>query len=154
MKLLLDRKYKKATYTIGRLYVNGEFLCNTLEDKDRGLSDEDSLDKIKKIKVPSETAIPTGTYKITLNVVSPSFSKKAYYKNFCGGRLPRLLGVKGFEGILIHKGNSDKDSAGCILVGDNTAVGKVYNSQARFEQLYKLMNEANKKGEDITITIK
>lgn len=133
MKLLLDRKYKKATYTIGRLYVNGEFLCNTLEDKDRGLSDEDSLDKIKKIKVPSETAIPTGTYKITLNVVSPSFSKKAYYKNFCGGRLPRLLGVKGFEGILIHKGNSDKDSAGCILVGDNTMVGKVLNSQNRFE---------------------
>lgn len=153
MKLLLDRKYKKATYTIGRLYVNGEFLCNTLEDKDRGLSDEDSLDKIKKIKVPSETAIPTGTYKITLNVVSPSFSKKVYYKNFCGGRLPRLLGVKGFEGILIHKGNSDKDSAGCILVGDNTMVGKVLNSQNRFEQLYKLMNEANKKGEDITIEI-
>ena len=153
MKLLLDRKYKKATYTIGRLYVNGEFLCNTLEDKDRGLSDEDSLDKIKKIKVPSETAIPTGTYKITLNVVSPSFSKKAYYKNFCGGRLPRLLNVKGFDGILIHKGSTDKDSAGCILVGDNTMVGKVLNSQNRFEQLYKLMNEANKKGEDITIEI-
>lgn len=133
MKLLLDRKYKKATYTIGRLYVNGEFLCNTLEDKDRGLSDEDSLDKIKKIKVPSETAIPTGTYKITLNVVSPSFSKKAYYKNFCGGRLPRLLNVKGFDGILIHKGSTDKDSAGCILVGDNTMVGKVLNSQNRFE---------------------
>lgn len=153
MKLTLKRIAKKDSYTIGNLYVNGQFLCNTIEDKDRNLKDSDSLDEIKNIKIPSLTAIPSGTYRITLNVVSPKFYQKDYYKKFCGGRLPRLLGVKGFDGILIHKGTTERDSAGCIIVGDNTVVGKVTNSQNRFEQLYKLLEEVNKKGEDIIITI-
>ena len=153
MKLTLKRIANKDSYTIGNLYVNGQFLCNTIEDKDRNLKDSDSLDEIKKKKIPSLTAIPSGTYRITLNVVSPKFFQKDYYKKFCGGRLPRLLGVKGFDGILIHKGTTERDSAGCIIVGDNTVVGKVTNSQNRFEQLYKLLEEVNKKGEDIIITI-
>ena len=153
MKLTLKRIAKKDSYTIGNLYVNGQFLCNTIEDKDRNLKDSDSLDEIKKIKIPSLTAIPSGTYRITLNVVSPKFNQKDYYKKFCGGRLPRLLGVKGFDGILIHKGTTEKDSSGCIIVGDNTIVGKVTNSQVCFEKLYKLLKEANDKGEDISIDI-
>lgn len=76
----------------------------------------------------AKTAIPTGTYKITLDVVSPKFSQKAYYKAFCGGKLPRLLNVKGFDGILIHKGSNADSSAGCIIVGMNTVVGGVTNS--------------------------
>lgn len=154
MKLTLNRIAKRDSYTIGKLFVNDKFLCHTIEDKDRGLSDSDTLEKIKKVKVPSYTAIPTGTYKITMNVISPKFSQKVYYKNFCKGKIPRLLNVKGFDGILIHRGVNADSTAGCIIVGDNTIVGKVTNSQARFEQLYKLLDEANKKGEDIIMTIK
>lgn len=153
MKLMLDRKYKKDTYTIGRLYCDGQFICNTVEDKDRGISDKDSLDKIRKVKVYAKTAIPTGTYKITLDVVSPKFSQKGYYKTFCGGKLPRLLNVKGFDGILIHKGSNADSSAGCIIVGMNTVVGGVTNSQYYFEKLYKMMLDAKNRGEQIEITI-
>ena len=153
MKLMLDRKYKKDTYTIGRLYCDGQFICNTVEDKDRGISDKDSLDKIKKVKVYAKTAIPTGTYKITLDVVSPKFSQKAYYKSFCKGKLPRLLNVKGFDGILIHKGSNADSSAGCIIVGMNTVVGGVTNSQYYFEKLYKMMLDAKNRGESIEIEI-
>lgn len=153
MKLRLERKYKKETYTIGRLYCDGQFICNTVEDKDRGISDKDSLDKIKKVKVYAQTAIPTGMYKITLDVVSPKFNQKSYYKSFCGGRLPRLLNVKGFDGILIHKGLNANSSAGCIIVGMNTIKGGVTDSQKCFEKLYKMMKEARDRGEDIEIEI-
>lgn len=74
MKLTLDRRYKKASYSIGKLYVDGTYFCDTVEDKDRGISDKDSLEKIKKVKVYAKTAIPLGTYKITMGVISPKFS--------------------------------------------------------------------------------
>lgn len=152
MKILVKRIAKKATYTIGKLYINGEFFCNTIEDKDRGLRSDMSLEEIKKIKIPSVTAIPTGTYKITIDVISPKFSKKAAYQ-YIGGKLPRLIGVKGFDGILIHQGTTEKDSAGCLIVGKNTIVGKVTQSQATFRALYAKMKEAKERGEEITITI-
>ncbi len=128
MKLTLDRRYKKDTYSIGKLYVDGVYFSDTVEDKDRGLTDKDSLDKIKSVKVYAKTAIPLGTYKITMGVISPKFSQKAYYTSFCNGRMPRLLNVKGFDGILIHKGVNADSSAGCIIVGKNTVVGGVTNS--------------------------
>jgi hypothetical protein len=74
MKLTLNRKFKKDTYSIGKLYVNGEWIADTVEDKDRGLSDKDSLEKIKATKVYAKTAIPLGTYKIAMGVISPKFS--------------------------------------------------------------------------------
>ena len=153
MILKLERIAKRDNYTIGRLYVNGKYFADTIEDKDRGISNSDTLERIKEVKVPSYTAIPTGRYQITMDVVSPKFSQKSYYKNFCGGKLPRLLGVKGFEGILIHKGVNADSSAGCIIVGKNTIVGAVTNSQYYFEQLYKVLQEANTKGEKIEIEI-
>lgn len=153
MKLRLDRKYKKATYSIGKLYIDGVYFCDTVEDKDRGLTDKDSLEKIKATKVYAKTAIPLGTYKITMGVISPKFSQKPYYKAFCNGRLPRLLNVKGFDGILIHKGVNADSSAGCIIVGKNTVVGGVTNSQFYFEKLYKLLAEAQQRGEQIEIEI-
>lgn len=153
MKLRLDRMYKKATYSIGKLYVDGVYFCDTVEDKDRGLTDKDSLEKIKATKVYAKTAIPTGTYKITMGVISPKFSQKPYYKAFCNGKLPRLLNVKGFDGILIHKGSNADSSVGCIIVGKNTVVGGVTNSQFYFEKLYKLLDEAYKKGETIELEI-
>lgn len=143
MKLKIDRTYKKEKYTIGRLYVDGVFFCNTLEDVDRGLDESTTAIEIAEKKVYGETAIPTGTYKVVLDVYSPKFGKKEYYKNFCGGYLPRLLNVKGFNGILIHRGVDQYDSAGCILVGWNRVKGKLVDSQKAFEELYKMMKKAD-----------
>ena len=153
MKLLLKRIARKSTYTIGKLYINDEYFCDTIEDKDRGLDQEMSLIEIKRLKIKNETAIPTGTYEITLDVVSPKFSKKDVYK-YINGKLPRLLNVKGYEGVLIHIGNTAKDSAGCILVGRNTQVGKVLQSTSTFKLLYSKLLEAKKRNEKITITVK
>lgn len=153
MELIVDRKWKKQSYTISNLTVDGEWFCNILEDADRGLDDSMSLAKIKELKKASITAIPSGTYEVTLDVISPRFCTNSFYKQVCDGKLPRLLNVKGFEGILIHAGNTDKDTAGCLLVGVNTAVGQVLNSRETFKKLYKLLKDRHDKGEKITIKI-
>jgi len=154
MKILVDRKWKKDTYTIGKLYIDGVYFCNTLEDKDRGLKQTQPLSFIKSKKVYGETAIPTGTYKITMDVISPKYSAVSWYYNLCKGRMPRLLNVPGFEGILIHPGNSALDTYGCILVGKNTQVGRITDSKNTFSKLYKSMKIAHDKGEAIVIEIK
>ena len=146
----LRRIAKRSTYTIGRLYVDGKYVCDTIEDKDRGLKQTDTLANIQRVKVAAQTAIPTGTYRVVTNVVSPKFVKKEYYKRYCAGRLPRLLDVPGFDGILIHRGVDENSSAGCIIVGYNTVVGKVTDSQKAFERLYPMI-----KGEErVYITIR
>ena len=149
MKLTVKRIAKKPTYTIGKLYIDGVYFCDTVEDTDRGLFQGQSLDLIKKIKISNKTAIPTGTYKLTLNVVSPKYSKKAIYQEICKGRVPRLLDVPGYDGVLIHIGNSADDSSGCILVGQNKVVGKVINSTETFRKLYNKI----KGQKDLTIKI-
>lgn len=154
MNILVDRKWKKSTYTIGRLYIDGVYFCNTLEDKDRGLKQTDPLSKITSTKVYSETAIPTGTYKVLMNVKSPKYSTYKWYRDLCGGFMPRLDNVPGFSGILIHPGNTALDSSGCLLVGKNTQVGKITDSKNTFAKLYKKMKAAYDKREKITITIK
>lgn len=153
MELVVDRKWKKQSYTISNLTINGKWFCNTLEDTDRGLDNSMSIDKIKELKRPSITAIPRGTYDITLDVISPRFCSDPFYKRVCNGKLPRLLHVKGFEGILIHAGNTDKDTSGCLLIGVNKVKGQVLNSRDTFEKLYKTLKEAYDKGEEITIKI-
>ena len=153
MELIVDRKWKRQSYTISNLTIDGKWLCNVLEDTDRGLDDSMSVAKIKELKKSSATAIPRGTYEVTLDVYSPKFGSKSFYKEVCNGKLPRLLNVKGFEGILIHAGNTDKDSAGCLLVGQNKVKGQVINSQATFKELYKLLKDVHDKGEKITIKI-
>ena len=154
MNITIDRRYKKNTYTIGNLYIDGVFFCNTLEDQDRGLSDKSTLSEIKSKKVHGQTAIPTGTYDIRMDIQSPRFSKKAFYWNLCRGKLPRIMNVPGFDGVLIHVGNIPADTEGCILVGKNSAVGQVLDSTNTFKSLYSKLNEAYKKGEQIKITIK
>lgn len=149
MELRLRRIAKKTTYTIGRLYIDGVRFCDTIEDRDRGLRQDMARAAIKRIKVQGETAIPAGRYKVTLGVKSPKMSQKKAYE-FCGGYVPRLVNVPGFDGILIHIGNTARDSEGCILVGENKEVGKVLNSTATFRSLYARLKEA--KG-DIYITI-
>lgn len=142
MQLLLKRDFKKDNYTIGNLYIDGEWFSNTLEDKDRNLSNDMSLDEIKKIKIQDKTAIPTGTYKITLDVVSPKFSKYEFYRDVCDGKLPRLLNVPGFDGILIHVGSTDANTSGCILVGYNKYKGQLTNGKEVFKGLYTKLKAA------------
>ena len=153
MKLELERTWPKATYTIGRLYVDGVLFCNTLEDRDRGLKQSDNPDYIKTRKVYGETAIPKGTYTVSMNVTSPKYAAVTWYHQLCLGKMPRLRDVPGFDGILIHPGNTALDTLGCILVGKNTKVGQLTESKATFKALYKEMKKASDKGEAITITI-
>lgn len=154
LELLLDRKYKKETYTIGNLYVDGEWFCNALEDKDRGLSQTMPLEEIKETKVYGETAIPTGRYEVRMDIVSPKYNGVKWYKDNFGGRMPRLESVKGFSGILIHSGNTALDSNGCILVGMNKAKGKVLDSRATFQKLWNILEQARKAGKTIYLTVK
>lgn len=152
MKLTLKRTFKGPQYTIGKLYVNGVYECDTLEDTDRGLYQTQSLLEIQSKKVYGETAIPTGVYKLNMNTVSPKFKDRSWaipYK----GILPRLENVKGFEGVLIHVGNKPQDTLGCILVGENKVKGQVINSTASFNKLMKLLLQANIDGEDIELTV-
>lgn len=142
MHILVRRIAKRDTYTIGKMYIGTTYFCDTLEDTDRGLTQASSVSSIQKIKVPSKTAIPTGTYKVVVNK-SPKF----------GRMLPRLLNVPGFDGILIHRGNTDKDTSGCILVGENKVVGKVINSTPYETKLVSLLSKAQSSGETIDITI-
>ena len=153
MELVIDRKWKKQNYTISNLTIDGEWFCNVLEDTDRNLDDSMSIEKIKSLKKPSITAIPRGTYEVSLDITSPKYSKIPFYKELCNGKLPRLLYVKGFDGILIHAGNTDKDSSGCLLVGQNKVKGQVINSRETFKALYKLLKDRRIKGEKITIKI-
>lgn len=141
MDLYLKRIAKKDAYTIGKLYVDGQYFCDTIEDKDRGLRQELGAAVCKSRKRHGATAIPTGRYQVLMNVVSPRFSQKKAYK-FCNGKLPRLLNVPAFEGVLIHIGNTAEDTEGCILVGQNKVVGKVINSTDTFHRLYEKLKTA------------
>lgn len=154
MRILVDRRWKKDTYTIGVLYIDGVRFCETLEDKDRGLKSSDSYSSIRSRKVYGETAIPTGTYGVRMDVVSPKYAAVSWYKRLCGGKMPRLMGVPGFEGILIHPGNTALDTYGCILVGRNTKVGQVTSSKDTFAELYRRMKAASDRREQITVEIK
>lgn len=152
MELRLKRRYKGPKYTIGNLYIDDIYFCDTLEDIDRGITSSTSLEDISRKKVYGQTAIPTGTYKVNLNVVSPKFKNRSWAKPY-GGKVPRLMNVPGFEGVLIHPGNTDSDTSGCILVGKNTVVGKVMESTITFNGLMKKLLEAKAKGESIQINI-
>ena len=142
MNIILNRIAKKAKYTIGKLYINDKYFCDTLEDTDRGLTQSMTEQQIVSKKVYGETAIPTGTYRIIIS-----------YSNKFKKQMPLLLNVPGFAGIRIHSGNTEKDSLGCILVGKNKAVGKVLESRDTYSKLFSVLQEANKK-ETIKITIK
>ena len=152
MKLKLIRSYLGPKYTIGHLYINGEYFCDTIEDVDRKLSNKMSREEISKNKIKHETAIPYGRYTITMKVVSPKYSAKPKYK-FTGGRMPRLISVPGFDGILIHPGTTQNDSSGCLIVGLNKEVGKVINSFDTFSKLWNILEKANKRNELISIEI-
>ena len=148
MEIRVRRIALKDTYTIGKMYIDGEYFSDVLEDRVRDLNNQ--------AKVPNKTAIPYGTYEITLDVKSTKYSdfnKYPWAKDY-NGYLPRLTNVPLFLGILIHPGNTEHDSSGCLLVGENKVVGKVINSKATFEKLMKEhLLPAKNRGEKINITI-
>lgn len=155
MELLLERKWLKDKYTIGNLSVDGVFFCNTIEDTVRDINKNGTFD-CGEFKIKGHTAIPYGEYEITLDVVSPKFSKYQFYKDICGGRLPRLLNVPAFEGILIHCADGPEGHKlveGCLGVGFNTIKGGLTKGKETFKKLYNLLNDAKIKGEKIKIKI-
>lgn len=143
MELRIERKWKKPDYTIGRLYINGEYVCNTLEDTDRGLYQGMSQADVLKVKVKGATAIPRGTYNV-IYTYSPKYKRN----------MPLVENVTGFCGIRIHSGNTAKDTEGCILCGENKQVGMVLNSRVWTEKVTERMKEAWNKREKVTLKIK
>lgn len=141
MELLLKRIARRDSYTIGKLYVDGSYFCDTIEDKDRGLQQQLPLSVNVAKKKKGVTAIPVGRYRVTLAIKSPRFSQKRQYAA-CNGYLPRLVNVPAFDGVLIHIGNTANDTEGCILVGKNTQVGKVLESTQTFWKLYSILQDA------------
>ena len=146
MKLTIKRTITRNSYTLGKLYIDGVYFCDTLEDKDRGLTQNMSVEQIKSMKVPGETAIPKGTYRVTLDVVSPKFSKYPFYMQTCGGKLPRLIDVKGYEGVLIHVADGPKRDSllqGCIGIGNLSAEEYLINGKKVFVELYNKLKGNN-----------
>ena len=134
MEIKLERKYYKTQYTIGNLYINNKFVCNTLEDTWRDLN--------KVPKVYGQTAIPEGRYRVVMT-----------WWNKYNKEIPILLNVPYFEGILIHAGNTAKDTEGCILVGENKVKGQVVNSQYHSQIISEMISEAIDLNEKVFITI-
>lgn len=132
MNLRIKRIYGDAEYTVGRLYADGTYVCDTLENCLRDFG----------VKVPGKTAVPAGKYKVVLNR-SPRFKRV----------LPLLIDVPNFEGVRIHTGNSVRDTQGCLLVGYNRVKGKVLDSRAAFKRLYGLLQAAEERGEAMTVEI-
>jgi hypothetical protein len=134
MILKLERKHRAEKYTIGKLYIDGEFFCDTLEDTDRDRNKNGSLNDEGEGKVYGETAIPYGTYDVRLSM-SPRF----------GRVLPELLNVPHFTGIRIHRGNTHHHTHGCILVGFNKIKGQVINSAQTEADLIRKLRSAKGK---------
>lgn len=149
MELVLNRILKTNDYTIGEFSVDGKYLCDTIEDAVRPLPEScpntpKGIACKCKEKVYGKTAVPAGTYKVKLG-----------YSNRFRRILPQVLDVPHFLGILIHTGNSNKDTEGCIIVGtwDGKTENWVSNSRVAFNKLMPLLRDATDKNEEITITI-
>ena len=142
MELKLKREVFTDNSTIGSLYVDGVFDCYILEDRDRGLSDTMSLEKIASTKVYGKTCIPYGRYEVDWTM-SARFKKT----------MPILLNIKGWTGIRIHAGNSEIDSLGCLLCGTRKLSNRITESTVATNKLYAKIEAAKKQGQRIYITI-
>lgn len=129
MELKLKRVKSDKYCTTGKLYVDGHFECFTLEDS-------------PTLRPDNKGCIPAGTYRVVID-----FSDR--FKKY----MPHVMDVEGFEGIRIHKGNTDKNTEGCILVGTTEGIDRIEESSIAFEALFTKMKNADAYGEDITLTI-
>lgn len=135
MNLALKRMWFTSKSTGGILEIDGEFECFTLEDKDRELEKGGE-------KIPGQTAIPRGKYRVIVN-----FSRRF------GRALPLLLNVPQFEGIRIHAGNTDRDTEGCILVGKSAMADYLGQSKLALEALLLKIFTALDEKKEIWISI-
>ena len=141
-ELLLQRRYFKDTYTIGKLSVDGVPFCDVLEDKTRDLNHDGDLNDEGEGKVYGETAIPFGRYRVIVSY-SPKFNK----------RLPLLLDVPHFDGIRMHGGVHSGHTEGCLILGENKEKGKISNSKYYVDLLTSWIEMWQKKGDETWITI-
>ena len=130
MTLVLTRRWQTGDTTMGTLTVDGSPLCYTLEDV------------VREVKIPGETAIPAGTYVVTMHQ-SPRF-----------GRVPKIHDVPGFTDVLCHAGNTAKDTAGCVLVGMTRQPSAIEQSRVALNLLIPMVESAEARGEPITIEIR
>ena len=136
----------KEDFTDGLLYINGEFKVYTLEDEER------------TIKVSGQTRIPNGRYKIALRTEGGFHNR--YLKKYGAGFHKGMLWVKdvpNFEYILIHVGNTDDDTAGCLLTGMSNnadAAGFIGGSTDAYKKIYPEISNALLNGEDVWINYK
>ena len=137
MELTLTRIAKRKSYTIGRLAIDGTYLCDTLEPTWRDIGPGG-----KGRKILGRTAIPEGRYPVVITR-SPKFGKW----------LPLLLHVPQFTGVRIHAGNTPADTAGCILPGLNRKPGHVLDSTRYVNLLKQRIVEAKERGEGVWITV-
>lgn len=141
MKIDVKRIQLANNYTIGKMYLNNEYFCDTLEDTDRGLKQDLPIEENERRKVKGQTAIPVGHYNVYLTF-SPRFKKQ----------MPLINNVPAFEGVRIHAGNTQQDTEGCILVGKRNG-GTLIFSRDTFARLFNRIDEALAKGEAVTIEI-
>lgn len=142
MILVVKRFLLDNEFTIGNLYIDKKFYCNTLEDRDRDLNSLMSVDDILKKKVYSKTAIPIGDYHLTID-----YSNK-YKKN-----LPHILNVKGYDGIRLHSLNYASESLGCIGLGDYNGENAIINSRATMKVVQPIIQNAIDNKEEVMICI-
>ena len=140
MNIQVIRETFTSKSTIGKMYIGGRFFCYTLEDVDRDKNKDGDLNDPGEQKVYGETAIPRGTYKVTLTM-----------SNRFKVVMPLLNNVVGFEGIRIHNGNTSEHTHGCLLVGESKGKDFIGGSKMAFA---KLMDILTKTKEPITIVIK
>jgi len=138
--MLLEVRREPSAHgcTLGSLYVDGEFECFTLEDVIR----EVALQPVALWKIPGETAIPSGTYRVIVNM-SNRFQRL----------LPLLVDVPGFAGVRIHSGNCAADTEGCILVGRRRGVATILDSRLAFEALFAKIQSAIGRGEAVQVRV-
>jgi hypothetical protein len=142
VNLFVERRFFAENYTIGKLMVGEEYFCDTLEDKVRDYNEDGDLDEPEEGKVSGETAIPYGRYRMILKR-SPKFKRD----------LPCILNVNDFTNILIHAGNGDNDTSGCILVGENKIKGHLMRSRYWETKLVELLKTYLIYGKELYINI-
>ena len=158
MDLKLVRTDILKDKTFGKLYINDDYICDTLEPPYFDTDESNYEAHIIYTKI-GNTAIPTGTYDIDMNTISPKFKDREWGKRY-DGIVPWINGVKGFIRVLIHVGNyasqfKKSDTNGCVLVGtaDKTKGVLVASTKAYCRLMDVFLLKAKEKGEKITIRV-
>ena len=138
----LNRNFLGEKYCIGTLYNEKDYLCDTMEDTVRDLNKDGDLEDPGEGKLFGETAIPFGRYRLILTW-SPKFKRL----------LPEVLLVKHFTSIRMHAGNTQKDSLGCILVGENKVKGSLINSRAKEIIVVTLLKDLIERNNEVWLNV-